>query len=148
MGNPTQSLDTPSLTIVFCMASKIFLYGNFPLESTFIFWILVLALSNGKLTNEERKPETKLALKLMNVLLKSDTQRFGSIESSHELFLHFVIGWKHGQVEDNCSDDGGSCSSPKCQNTLFFNNSRKGISNPRIISSLSRRQSTVSLHSH
>ena len=41
-------------------------YGNLPSGPTFIFCILVLALSNGNASTEDTKPETALALYINN----------------------------------------------------------------------------------
>lgn len=50
------------LVDTFPIASKMFLYGNVPSGFFVIFWILVLALSNGRLAQADRIPERALAL--------------------------------------------------------------------------------------
>ena len=45
------------------MASKMLEYGNFPVESFFIFYIFVLALSKGKEKNALKNPAPAEALR-------------------------------------------------------------------------------------
>lgn len=52
----------PSFATVFDIVWKIFLYGKVPSGFFFCFCIFVLALSKGKLTKEDKKPEIRLAL--------------------------------------------------------------------------------------
>ena len=125
-----------------------FLYGNWPFASFFIFWIFVFALSNGKLTNDDRKPDTNDALKIIiKFLLNSHTQCLWTVHSYHNLLLNLVIWWQHCQVQSDGSDDRWSCSSPQSHKTFFLCDSWKRISNTWIVSSFSKRKSGICLHS-
>lgn len=125
-----------------------FLYGNWPFASFFIFWILVFALSNGKLTKEDRKPDTNDALKnIIKSLLNSNAHCLWAVHSCHELLLDLVIWCQHSQVQSYCSDDSWGSTSPQSQETFFFCDSWKRIKNAAVVSSFSDWKSRISLHS-
>lgn len=130
------------------MASKIFLYGKVPSGFFFIFWILVFALSKGKLTNEDKKPEIKLALNIRIYLLDSDLGCFlFEIVVFENLFLDLIIGSQHGQVKCHCSNNCGGCPSPKGKESFLSSDSFEGIDHILIVSPFCKWQSGISLHS-